>query len=110
MDEIRSALEVERNRIIPTALVATAPSAPVTISPQKKRAAHEKLMESDGPAKKWLHDRGITDELIARYELGIARSKVGNLGMLPAISIRKISVSVATPSIHCGVESVLVRF
>ncbi|KAM3092708.1 AAA family ATPase [Phormidesmis sp. 146-12] len=87
-DDIRSALGVSKDVIVPTALASHTPSKPVTVSPQQKKAAHETLMKSDGPAKKWLHDRGITDEMIARYELGITRSVLGkNKKSVPAIAI-----------------------
>ncbi|KAM3091157.1 AAA family ATPase [Phormidesmis sp. 146-35] len=87
-DDIRSALGVSKDVIVPTALASHTPSKPVTVSPQQKKAAHELLVKSDGPAKKWLHDRGITDEMIARYELGITRSVLGkNKKSVPAIAI-----------------------
>ncbi|MBD2088366.1 AAA family ATPase [Microcoleus sp. FACHB-1515] len=72
---------------IPAALAAPSPAAKsLTISPQKMLASHQELMKSNGPAKQWLHQRGITDEIIARYQLGFARSKVGDRH-LPSIAI-----------------------
>jgi hypothetical protein len=86
--DIRAALGVSENRIIPTALAlhTTAPRSTVTVSPQKVREAHERLLNSDGPAKQWLHDRGIDDALLARHQLGITRAKCGDRH-LPAITI-----------------------
>ncbi len=86
-DDIRTALGAVKSTIIPTALAqpAVAPKS-VTVSPQKIVEAHQRLVNSDGPAKQWLHDRGITDGMIARYQLGITRAKVDK-GMVPCISI-----------------------
>lgn len=87
-EDIRAALGVH-DRIIPTAL-ATVPSPAartnVTVSPQKVKEANARLAASNGPAKEWLHERGITDDMIARHQLGIVRAKAGNR-FLPAISI-----------------------
>nr|MBW4474075.1 AAA family ATPase [Stenomitos rutilans HA7619-LM2] len=87
--DIRAALGVSENRIIPTALAqpkATAGRTTVTVSPQKVKEAHDRLMQSNGPAKDWLHQRGFDDGLIARYQLGVVRAKAGDRH-LPAISI-----------------------
>lgn len=86
-DDIRSALGAVKSQLIPTALAqpTVAPKA-VTVSPQKIVEAHQRLVNSDGPAKQWLHDRGFTDAMIARYQLGITRAKVDK-GMIPCISI-----------------------
>ncbi|MBC7971546.1 MAG: AAA family ATPase [Verrucomicrobia bacterium] len=86
-EDIRSALGVTKDHIIPTALAqpSVAPKA-VTVSPQKIVEAHERLVSSNGPAKQWLHDRGITDGMIARHQLGITRAKVDK-GMIPCLSI-----------------------
>lgn len=83
--DIRSALGAERPRQIPTAIAKPAPN--VTISPQKAREACDRLLASNGPAKKWLNDRGITDGLIKRHSIGIGRAKVNNQQHLPAITI-----------------------
>ena len=86
-EDIRSTLGVQRNRQIPAAhAAATPPAAKTTVSPQKVREAHETLVESKGAAKQWLHNRGITDGLIQRYDLGIARAKTGDK-YLPSITI-----------------------
>jgi hypothetical protein len=86
-EDIRTALGAVKSQLIPTALAqpAVAPKS-VTVSPQKIVEAHQRLVNSDGPAKQWLHDRGITDAMIARYQLGITRAKVDK-GMVPCISI-----------------------
>ncbi len=86
-EDIRSTLGVQRNRQIPAVhAVATPPAAKSTVSPQKVREAHETLIQSKGAAKQWLHDRGITDGLIQRHQLGITRAKTGDK-YLPSISI-----------------------
>jgi len=86
-EDIRSTLGVQRNRQIPAVHAATTPpAAKTTVSPQKVREAHETLVESKGAAKQWLHNRGITDGLIQRYDLGIARAKTGDK-YLPSITI-----------------------
>ncbi len=74
-DEIRAALGVVKEQIVPTAL-AKSPSS-ITISPQKVREAHDQLMSRESSkAKEWLTQRGITEEMISHYRLGVARSKV----------------------------------
>jgi hypothetical protein len=86
-EDIRAALGQEKERILPTALAQTkTPTGSTTITPQKIREAHDRLMASDGPAKQWLHDRGIDDGLIQRHQLGIGRAKVGDRHLY-AISI-----------------------
>mgnify|MGYP002777111418 FL=1 len=91
-DEIRDALGMPKNRVIPTALAQpTVPPKGVTVSPQKVRENHEQLLNSSGPAKQWLHQRGITNDMIAHFKLGIARAqckaKDGTIRHLPSISI-----------------------
>jgi hypothetical protein len=76
-EEIRAALGAEKPHVIPTALATPTKTANVTISPQKKMEAHNALLDSDGDAKRWLQDRGITDEIIQWFHLGVARAKVG---------------------------------
>lgn len=88
--DIRDALGTPKERQIPQALAhptipAVAPK-PVTVTPQKVKEAHSLLVNSDGPAKKWLHDRGITDGMITHYRLGIVKARQGNRN-LPAIAI-----------------------
>lgn len=85
-EDIRAAIGQEKERVIPTRLAQPTPPAKVTVSPQKVREAHDRLMDSDGPAKQWLHNRGIDDGLIQRHQLGVTRAKVGDRH-LPAISI-----------------------
>jgi len=86
-EDIRTALGAAKSTIIPTALAqpTVAPKA-VTVSPQKIVEAHQRLVNSNGPAKQWLHDRGITDAMIARHQLGITRAKADKV-MIPCISI-----------------------
>jgi hypothetical protein len=84
-DEIRAALGADRPKQVPQALAK--PHAKTTVSPQRIREAHDLLMTHAGDrARKWLNDRGITDEMIQRYQLGLGRSKQGK-SMVPAISI-----------------------
>jgi hypothetical protein len=72
---------------MPAAMATVKPAAAKsTVSPQKIREAHATLMQSNGEAKQWLHQRGITDGLIQRYQLGITRAKVGDK-YIPAITI-----------------------
>ena len=83
--EIRSALGAERSRQIPTEIAK--PMTNVTITPQKVKANHDRLMASDCSARKWLNDRGIHDGLIERHSIGLGRAKVNNQTHLPAIVI-----------------------
>ncbi|MBW4540774.1 MAG: AAA family ATPase [Myxacorys chilensis ATA2-1-KO14] len=83
--QIREALGAEKERIIPTAIAK--PTANITVSPQKVKEACDRLLQSDGPAKQWLHDRGIDEGLIVRHRIGISRAKVNNGQHLPAITI-----------------------
>jgi hypothetical protein len=93
-DEIRNAIGEPKNRQIPSSLarspvhhpIADKSATTVTISPQKVKESHERLKASDRAAKAWLHQRGISDALIDRYQLGLSRAKVGSQH-LPAISI-----------------------
>lgn len=86
--EIREALGAPKDRQIPAALAAPAatPDITITVSPQKVREACEALLAKPSPAREWLNDRGISDELIRRYQLGASRAKCG-AHYLPAISI-----------------------
>lgn len=85
--EIRDAIGQSKPRIIPTALAQpAAPPSDTTVSPQKVREANELLLKSNNPARSWLHARGIDDGMIARYGLGLTRSRCGN-SMLASISI-----------------------
>ena len=83
-EEIRETLGTPKPTIIPMALAK--PEKGATVSPQKVKEAHDRLMGSDGPAKQWLNDRGITDAMMARHQLGITRAKSGDRH-LPAITI-----------------------
>jgi len=88
--DIRQALNQPKGQVIPTALAKPAPpQAVVTVTPQQVKQALKQLEQSDGPAKRWLLNRGITAEMVAYYKLGIIRKRVGKnkKKMLPAISI-----------------------
>ncbi|MBN8559958.1 MAG: AAA family ATPase [Leptolyngbya sp. UWPOB_LEPTO1] len=84
--EIRDALGQSKPRIVPTALAAPVAAPTTTVSPQKIKESCELLLKSDNPARQWLNDRGIDDGMIARYQLGLTRSRC-NGQMLQSISI-----------------------
>lgn len=76
-EDIRAALGAEKPAIVPTALIK--PAKGVTVSPQQKMEAHHRLMEaSQSKARTWLNQRGITDDIIKWFHLGIVRAKVGS--------------------------------
>jgi hypothetical protein len=77
VEDIRAALGIEKPKPIPTALAPKVPPKKTQFTPQQVKAAHDKLMASDGPAKKWLCDRGIDEALIAHHKIGIVGVKVG---------------------------------
>lgn len=77
-EEIREALGEKKTRPIPTALQPKAAPKSTQANPQKVKADHEKLLQSNGPAKKWLSDRGIDEDIISQHKLGISRVRVGS--------------------------------
>ncbi|WNZ28193.1 AAA family ATPase (plasmid) [Leptolyngbya sp. NK1-12] len=86
-EQIRAALGAPKDKQVPAALAAPARSPAVTITPQKVREAYERLISPAGAtARKWLNNRGISDGMIRRYQLGLTRSACGGQ-MKPAISI-----------------------
>ena len=74
-DDIRDVLGFPKAKTVPAQLAKTTNSS---VSPQKIKADQQKLMASDGPAKQWLHDRGIPDTLITHHKLGISQARIGN--------------------------------
>lgn len=85
--EIRDAIGQSKPKQIPAALAQAAKVAPTTVSPQKVKEAHDRLMQPSGDlARQWLNDRGISDPMIQRYQLGLVRSKQGDR-MVGAISL-----------------------
>jgi hypothetical protein len=77
--EIRDALGVTSDRTIaPASMPPAPPPKGVVIKESKVNQAHQRLLDSDNPARRWLNDRGITDEMIAHYRLGLVRAKVGD--------------------------------
>lgn len=94
-EEIRAALGAEKQRIVPSALAAPKPLPNVTVSPQQKMEAHNRLLESDGSAKQWLYQRGITNEIIRWFHLGIVRAKVGKK---PFRHVNAISIPIPSNS------------
>ncbi len=77
-EDIRQALGQGKSKPVPTALQPKVAPKKAQVTPQQVKAAHQKLMQSDGPAKQWLSDRGIEDTLIAHHKLGISRVRVGS--------------------------------
>lgn len=92
--QIKDALGYTKARALPPASSPpkTTPKS-VMVSPQKVKAATEKLLNQSTHALRWLTERGITTEMIDHYRLGIVRAKVGDSTKptkathLPAISI-----------------------
>jgi AAA domain len=74
-EDIRTALNQERDRIIPTAW-AKPPAKAQLLTPQKVTEANQRLLTSKEPLQ-WLLERGIPIEAIKHYRLGEARSKIG---------------------------------
>lgn len=85
--EIREAIGQPKPSIIPTAITrSNLPAAKITVTPQQVRQATDRLLAKANPCRQWLNDRGITDGMIQRYQLGLVRSQIGNQ-KLPAICI-----------------------
>lgn len=82
-NEIRAALGTQpgnKNPHMPITATLTlkSTSKAVTITPQKKMDAHNKLLsQPDGPAMQWLKARGITNDICKWYHIGMAKAKVG---------------------------------
>ncbi|PZO55460.1 MAG: hypothetical protein DCF15_10445 [Phormidesmis priestleyi] len=83
-EDIRAALGQEKPRQIPTALAQ--PQRTSTSVPPQRIAQDHALMSKSSKALEWLNARGITEEAIAHFKLGIARSKAGSKH-IPSISI-----------------------
>ena len=93
-DQIREAIGVKRDTTLPP---PSSPPAPppkgVLNSPQKVKAATDRLLNSSTHALKWLSDRGITSAMIEHYRLGVVRARVGDstkpnkFTHLPAVAI-----------------------
>ncbi len=77
-EDIRQALGQAKSKPVPTALQPKVPPKKTQVPPQKVKADHDRLMDSDGPAKKWLSDRGIDEAIATQHKLGIVRVKVAN--------------------------------
>ena len=75
-EDIRAALGQSKIKPTPTALQPKTPPKQTLVSLETVGANHQKLMASNGPAKKWLHDRGISDELIKEHYLGICQVRI----------------------------------
>ena len=88
--DIREALGIQKTTLVPASQAPKTPPKRTQITPQKVKAQHIKLIESDGPAKKWLTERGITEEITARHKLGIVQTRLGG-GRAWAISIPMLS-------------------
>lgn len=83
-EDIRSALGAPKDKQVPANLVKSTKS--VTVNPAKVKEGTDQLTESDGPAKEWLIKRGITNEMIQHYRLGVVKVRQDNR-QIPAISI-----------------------
>lgn len=75
-EAIRSAIGQEKPRQVPTAIAQPQKTAS-SVAPQRI-ARDQVLMAKSTKAVEWLNARGISDEAIQHYKLGIARSKVGS--------------------------------
>jgi len=74
-EEIRQSLGIEKERQIPRTLAV--PDKVKTYTPQALKLATDKLEESK-KAKEWLNNRGINDELIKKFRLGIYQGREEN--------------------------------
>jgi 5S rRNA maturation endonuclease (ribonuclease M5)/transcription antitermination factor NusG len=86
-DGIRSALGQPPiiDAQIPVAVVRTT-AKPKYHTPQELKANTDKLLNQSKLAKKWLSDRGIDEEAIARHRLGIVQKKIDDK-VMPCISV-----------------------
>ncbi len=75
-EDIRAAIGVEKPRQVPTAL-AQPQKTSTSVAPHRI-AQDQGLMAKSTHAVEWLHERGICDQAIDHYKLGIARAKVGS--------------------------------
>ncbi|MGG6296290.1 AAA family ATPase [Leptolyngbya sp. AN02str] len=81
--QIRDALGDTSRRTLPAPTAEAraelaAPVANVLVSPQKVKAATEKLLTQSTHALRWLTDRGISAAMIEHYRLGVVRARVGD--------------------------------
>ena len=86
-EQIREALGTPATRTIPANLAQpSTASNSATASARQVELAYRKLFSRNGPARAWLRDRGIPDEAVAHYQLGIEPKRQGK-HKLWAISI-----------------------
>ncbi|MGD1906461.1 MAG: AAA family ATPase, partial [Leptolyngbyaceae cyanobacterium] len=98
IDQIRAAIGAEKPRSLPPQTTKAAPPAKgVVIDSNKLMAAHNKLMATDNPARRWLHDRGITDAMIEHFRLGITRAKCGD-STKPTKSVHLPAIAIPIPT------------
>ena len=102
-EDIRQALGQGKSKPVPTALQPKVPPKKAQVTPQQVKAAHQKLMQSDGPAKKWLCDRGIDEAMMTQHRLGIVRVKIAKANHW-AISIPILAAGGTTYHIKKRVE------
>lgn len=77
-EDIRAALGDKPPSPKTELLTPKAPPRAITITPKQKMEAHNKLLtHPDGKAMEWLRARGITDDIIKWFHIGIAKAKVG---------------------------------
>lgn len=79
--EIRTALGADPPKPQPDATIPE--KKPKLLTPQQVQASHLNLTASRQgvEAVKWLAARGITDEMIAHYRIGLAKAKVGTINV-----------------------------
>ena len=95
--QIRAALGVEKPHQLPPQTLTKVPLEKVLISPQKVRAATDRLLSQSSHALRWLANRGITSEMIEHYRIGVTRSKVGD-STKPSKHTFLPSIAIALPN------------
>jgi hypothetical protein len=77
-EDIRAAVGQPKDTQVPQALAPKPPAKPVELSAADVQEQHDRLMSDGRLAKAWLESRGITDELMQHYKLGIVRKYIAN--------------------------------
>ena len=91
--EIRAALVQDKPHYTPQPFTTPNLKALATAATIAKDGST--LLNSNGPAKQWLHNRGITDEMISHYRLGIAQCKIDNNGK----PVKRWGISIPIPAL-----------
>ena len=85
--EIRSALGAPKGQTMqPPTQPSQTVSSNVTVTPQKVKQQNKQLLTKSKLAIEWLNQKGITNEMISYYQLGVCRARSGSK-MLMCISI-----------------------